>query len=353
MVQGIFDDLNPDTVGRWAYPDTGYWDPDRNVNEYVEAMGHWRQHGLLAVTLNLQGGCPYGYCSDQPWHNSALAGDGELRQDYTDRLELVLDRADELGMVVILGIYYFGQDQRLWDEAAVINGVDNVVNWILDRGYRNVIIEVNNECNISYDHDILRERRVHELIQRVQSHSRDGYRLLASTSFSGGRIPSSNVVRQADFILLHGNGVSDPHRIAQMVDQTRNVSGYEPKPILFNEDDHFNFDAGYNNMVAAIDRYASWGFFDPGHGNYHDGYQCVPVDWEINTSLKKEYFCKVSNITGVRAVNEKEGDSCCENIKDSKLIIPPAPACGMVTSMALGLTMVGLGLLAFVSRRIT
>jgi len=27
MVQGIFDDLNTNTVSKWAYPDTGKWDP--------------------------------------------------------------------------------------------------------------------------------------------------------------------------------------------------------------------------------------------------------------------------------------------------------------------------------------
>lgn len=31
MVQGIFDDLNPETRGRWAYPDTGRWDAERNT----------------------------------------------------------------------------------------------------------------------------------------------------------------------------------------------------------------------------------------------------------------------------------------------------------------------------------
>src|SRR5436309_11534970 len=31
MVQGIFDDRNPQTVKRWAYPDTGKWDAERNT----------------------------------------------------------------------------------------------------------------------------------------------------------------------------------------------------------------------------------------------------------------------------------------------------------------------------------
>ena len=46
-------------------------------------------------------------------------------------------------------------------------------------------MEVNNECNIAYDHDILKPPRVTELIQLVQNQSRDGRRLLVSTSFGG------------------------------------------------------------------------------------------------------------------------------------------------------------------------
>src|SRR5262249_907078 len=58
---------------------------------------------------NLQGGSPQGYSAQQPWHNSALKEDGSLRADYMNRLQGVLDQADELGMVVILGLFYFGQ----------------------------------------------------------------------------------------------------------------------------------------------------------------------------------------------------------------------------------------------------
>ena len=113
LVQGIFDDLNPKTVGRWAYPDTGKWDPDRNTREFVAAMPEWRKHGLLAFTINLQGGSPEGYSKEQPWHNSAIQSNGTLRPEYMQRLERILDKADELGMVVILGYFYFGQDETM------------------------------------------------------------------------------------------------------------------------------------------------------------------------------------------------------------------------------------------------
>src|SRR4029078_10841226 len=166
-------------------------------------------HGLLAFTICLQGCSPQGYSQAQPWHNSAIEADGRLRPDYMLRLARILDRADELGMVAILGIFYFGQDQRLADEAAVKRAVDNTIDWVMDRGYRNVLIEVNNECNVKYDHAILQPPRVHELIEQVKARTRNGHRLLVSTSYGGGQVPKENVVRAADFLLVHGNGITD------------------------------------------------------------------------------------------------------------------------------------------------
>ena len=302
MVQGIFDDLNPETVARWAYPDTGRWDAGRNTREFLAALPSWRAHGLLALTINLQGGSPQGYSREQPWHNSALTAQGELRPDYLDRLEQILDTTDELGMAVILGIYYFGQDERLQDEAAVLRGVDHAVAWVLDKGYRHVLIEVNNECNVRYDHAILRPERVHELIERVKGITRDGRRLLVSTSYGGGTIPRENVVRASDFLLLHGNGVHDPARIAAMVRQTRQVPGCRPMPILFNEDDHFDFDQPANNFLAAVGEYASWGYFDFRQAGepFEAGYQSVPVDWRIAHPRKQGFFELLRRMTGGR-----------------------------------------------------
>ena len=184
LVQATFDDLNPATVHRWAYPDTGRWDPDRNLREFLAAMPAWRRHGLLGFTVNFQGGSPEGYSREQPWDNSAFNPDGTLRPAYAARMRQVIGSADELGMVVILGCFYFGQDQRLTDEAAVVRAVDETTAWVLGHGWRNVLIEVNNDCDVaSYDHPILGPGRVHELIGRVRRATRDGRRLLVSTSF--------------------------------------------------------------------------------------------------------------------------------------------------------------------------
>ena len=303
MVQATFDDLNPKTVGMWAYPDTMKWDAQRNTREFIAAMPAWRKHGLLGITLNLQGGSPQGYSKQQPWHNSALREDGSLRGAYMNRLAQVIDKADELGMVLILGIYYFGQDQRLKDENAVKAGVDATVDWLMAKKYTNVLIEVNNECNVkAYDHDILKPSRVHELIRRAKERSAVENPLLVGTSYRGNTIPKENVVRSSDFLLLHGNGVKDPARIGEMVRQTRKIPGYRPMPILFNEDDHFEFDQPKNNFRAAIAEYASWGYFDyrMKDEGFDEGYQSVPVNWGAMSQRKRGFFALLSEITGER-----------------------------------------------------
>jgi hypothetical protein len=303
MVQGTFDDLNPETAGMWAYPDTGKWDAERNANEFIAAMPEWRAHGMLSFTLNLQGGSPQGYSNKQPWHNSAFESDGSLRPEYLARTERILRKADELGMVVILGYYYFGQDERLKDEEAVKRGVDKATQWVLEKDFRNVLIEVNNECNVAkYDHAILKADRVHELIERVKSHTKDGRRLLVGTSYGGGTVPQANVVRMSDFLLMHGNGVKEPERIAEMVRKARKVEGWRPMPILFNEDDHFDFDQPVNNFTAAVREHASWGFFDfrfkGEESKLNEGYQSVPVNWGISGERKKGFFNLMKEMTG-------------------------------------------------------
>jgi hypothetical protein len=299
MVQGIFDDQNPGTADKWAYPDTHRWDPDRNTDEFVAAMPDWRRHGLLAFTLNLQGGSPEGYSKSQPWLNSAFSPDGSLRPAYMARLTRVLDRADQLGMVVILGYFYVAQVRHLTDEAAIIRASDNASNWVLAHGYRNVIVEIANESGTRFQESILRPDRIAELITRTRKLTFHGRHLLAGTSFGGRDLPSESVVTASDFILIHGNGVSDPNRISQMVRDTRAIPGYSPKPILFNEDDHFAFDQPLNNMTAALAEHASWGFFDyrmDGEGP-KDGYQSVPVDWRIDSPRKIGFFNLLAEIT--------------------------------------------------------
>jgi hypothetical protein len=307
MVQGIFDDRNPETRARWNYPD-GPWDPERNTREFIAAMPLWKAKGLLAFTINLQGGSPEGYSRTQPWVNSAFETDGRLRPDYMSRLERILDRADELGMVAIAGFFYQAQERRMDDEPSVIRAAEAATDWLIEKGYTNVLVEVANEAdNSGFKYDVVKPSgRAVPLIESLKERSKNRVaspagRLLVSTSLNGGRVPSDSLVRAVDFVLLHGNGVSDPSRIPQMVDETRKLPSYRGQPIVFNEDDHFNFNSPQNNMLAATRAYASWGFFDYrlAGERFEDGYQNVPVNWAISSQRKREFFELLATVTGV------------------------------------------------------
>ncbi len=300
MVQGIFDDMNPETAPKWKYPDTDIWDPERNTNEFVSAMQDWNAHGVISFTINLQGGSPMGY-GNQGWYNSAYTKNGELRPEYTARLKRILDKAQELKMVPIVGLFYFGQDQFLEDDAAVFSATENAINWLHAQGYKNILIEVANECdNPKYDREIIKAAKIHELINLVKSIEKDGKRYLVGTSYNGNTIPLANVVKTSDFILIHGNGVEDPLRITEMVELVKQVEGYKSMPILFNEDDHYDFNKEKSNLVASVKAYASWGYFDFRRDGepYEDGFQSVPPNWEISSERKKAFYGKVKEISG-------------------------------------------------------
>lgn len=338
MANGVFDDLNPLTRALWAYPDTARWDADRNVAELAAALPAYRARGLLAVSVNLQGGSPLGYyrahaadeivarvrrahpdagpaaiwaalpgLDSQPWDSGAFEPGGRLRAPHAARAGRLIEAADRLGMAVILGLFYFGQDERLAGEAAVRRAVDEACGWVLDRGYRNVLIEIDNECDIPrYEHEILTPVRVHELIGQARGMTRGGRRLLAGTSFTRRLLPPDAVCAASDFILLHGNGVDEPGGLARMVAGVRALPAYRAMPIVFNEDDHFGFAGAESHALAAIGAHASWGYFDPGPGagggcawgDYVEGYQIPPVNWGASTARKRAFLDFVAEVTG-------------------------------------------------------
>ena len=301
MVQATFDDLNPETVKRWAYADTGKWDAERNLSEFIAAMPEWGRHGLLAVTVNLQGGSPEGYSANQPWESGAFTADGGLRPEFAARMRRVLDAADEQGMVVIIGYFYFGQSPRFAGDAAVIRGTDEATRWLLEGNWRNVLVEINNETNPDYQPPILRPDRVGELIQRVRAmKATDGHTLLVGTSFGGCVVPAPNIVAVSDFLLIHGNGADKPEAITELISKTRAVPTFKPMPVLINEDDHENFDKPDCNFSAAVAEHVSWGWFDfrrKGEG-MEAGYQSPPVNWGISSDRKRAFFKVCTEITG-------------------------------------------------------
>jgi len=306
MANAIVDDENPETRGAWAYAD-GPWDAARSTREFVAALPAYRNHGLLAVCLNLQGGSPQGYSWHQPWRISGFTAEGALKPDWLARLDQVIGAADRLGMVAILGLFYGRQSGVLRDEAAVRAAVGNTVDWLLARGARNVLLEIGNEVDLPiFAHPIIAVERCHELI--LLARERGAGRLLVGTSLAKHAAPPANILAAVDYLLPHGNGVNgpqgrgspSPHGIRLHVLQHRTATGYRGQPILYNEDDHYEFEAADNHFVAAVESGASWGFFDYRRirERFEDGYQSLPVDWGISSERKRGFFGLLKQIAG-------------------------------------------------------
>lgn len=340
MANAVFDDENDLTRHLWAYAENDRWRANRNTDELIDMLPIYYSKGLNCIDINLQGASPLGYyrsdeeslanlmerihavhpdateeqiwagvpnTESQPWISGVFTDSGDLKPAFMDRAARIIEAADALGMVVCLGYFYFGQDERLVDEDAVNAAVDNATTWVLENGYTNVLIEINNEADVPrYEHEILCPPRVHELIERAAAIEINGRRLLVGTSFARIMVPTDAVIGASDFILLHGNGMHNTTQIEKRIADVRSSTSFRGQPIFFNEDDHFEFEKESNNFATALENRAGWGFFDPGpgaggsaaYGDYVVGYQNPPINWTINTQRKESFFWFLSQVTG-------------------------------------------------------
>jgi len=190
-------------------------------------MPDWRRHGLLAFTVNLQGGSPEGYSKQQPWENSAFDSAGELRPAYA----------------------------RVWDESSIaptswawplssatstsarICGCATKPRWSR-HGQRNAIPAAPRLAQCPGGD----RQRVRHRVPSRDSQARKGERIDCPRQSraperpppAGERLLSRsrdpNRIRSAcsDFLLLHGNGVSHPEQIAEMVRKTARFPATRP-----------------------------------------------------------------------------------------------------------------------------
>jgi len=197
--------------------------------------------------------------------------------------------------------FYFGQSPRLAGDEAAVRATNAATRWLLAGGWRNVLVEINNETNPGYQPPILRPDRVAELIRHARlMKASDGHSLAVGTSFGGCVVPTDSVVAASDFLLIHGNGANEPGAITELVRKTRSVPTFRPMPILINEDDHENFERATNNFTAAVHEHVSWGWFDYRRsGEAGDqGYQSPPVNWGISSARKRAFFKLCSEVAG-------------------------------------------------------
>lgn len=319
-VQATFDDSNPATRPRWAYPDAGTWDAQRNTDEFCAALPTWRDHGVLAFTINFQGGGP-DYRPDVYHHfnNNAFTAAGDLKPAYADRLEQVIAAADALGMIAIVGLFYGKHMQKFDGDNALWHAADSALSFLRELRRKNILIELANELNVCWEmagYEAVSPHGAHLTLHLL----RERYPMFLYGASGGGMnittgegVPSGELVEASDFVLLHGNGC-DAAQLAAGIQATQALPTFQqqPKPLMINEDS-----IGIPNLDTAWCNRCSWGYYDQGYGSHWidqygnytahareakvehlSGFQTPPINWTINTNEKRAFFRRVKHLTG-------------------------------------------------------
>lgn len=271
FIQGVFDDAE-DRARFNRFGRT--FDPEANTDALIKALPAWYNAGLRAFTVGFQGGGPCFTMSNDSINNNPFSEDGRrIDPKYCARMARLLDAADELGMAVIVSLFYCGQIHRIAYAQPIMNAVRSVCAFLREGGWYNVIIEVANEYDIgpfSAAPLIQQPQGMAALIDLARHESG-----LMVGSSGGGGVVHREVAAASDVVLIHGNGISR-QQMAICIDKARRFA--PNRPIVCNEDSQ-----ALSNMQVCLDMGVSWGYYN------NLTKQEPPADWSI-TPGEDRYF---------------------------------------------------------------
>ncbi|MFW5877519.1 MAG: hypothetical protein ACOCUP_00260, partial [bacterium] len=251
MVNTVFEDRGSELAKF-----TDDFDPEANTLLFIDKIPEYVSCGFNAFTICLQGGMP-GY---EGAINTAFNADGSLRYDYLNRVERVIKSCDNNNSAVILSLFYQRQHSHhsaLNGKESIMRAVENTVNWIADKGFTNVVLEISNE----YRHGgfrswvdgewLMSEEGQVELMELAKQHHPE---LLVSTSGMGNGLFHELLANSADFLLIHFNTTSLDLYESRIADLKK-----FGKPIVCNEDDKLGHE-GAAAQAIAVKNGCSWGY---------------------------------------------------------------------------------------------
>jgi hypothetical protein len=273
------------------------WDASANTRAFISALPTFKDYGIDAITINFQGGNPGGSSSSwgENYDNSAFNNNGSIKSAYADRLTRVLDAMTGLGIVPIVGIFYFRQDQILSNENAVKTAVDNAISFLAPWRTQ-IVVEAVNEANISLvDHAILKPDRIREVVEMF----RDA-RYHCGFSYNPQRVATVAEAGASDIIFLHGNN----RTLSELTSDMNTAKNRFPNtPIAYNEDGATNDSYDASEYIAHLHR-----AFDAGVGwGYHDsnafqtvgpvGVSRVKLNWEPSSNRSRAVLQEMKDLT--------------------------------------------------------
>ena len=275
FIQGVFDDAS----GTERYHRFGEktFSAVENTKALIEALPDWYAHGLRAITVGMQGGGPCFTCDNYEIENNPYCSDGKrIDADYFVRMAMIIEAADQLGMVVIVSLFYGAQTRFLEGNEAVAEAVRGVSAWLKDKGYSNVVIEIANEYDISCfkRHTALSTPEGIVGLMAIAREASGG--MPVGCSGTGGHF-SEAIAQASDVILIHANGQTR-QQFYNLIQKAKAI--YPKRPIVCNEDSQ-----AISQLTVAFKEGVSWGYYN------NMTKQEPPVKWMILEG-EDTYFAK-------------------------------------------------------------
>ena len=299
LVQGIFDDRNPETRDRWKYPDTACGIPSATR---ASSSMPWRPGERTACSLS---------------RSICRAGAPRAIRRTSRGTTVLSSRTAHSGPTTWRGSTAFSTvpTSSAWLRSSATSTSDRTsasrakapscaatrlaTEWLLDRDYRNVLVEVANECdNARYDHAILkpaRDRRAHRAGQNAVTRAADdspSARASTAGRFRHRRSPprptsscsmaTACPTRSASRRWSAGRAPSQAGSPSPS-SSTRTITSTSTSPRTT-----------CRRPSRATPRGAT---SIPVQSDYENGYQCPPVNWGINTDRKKAFFGLLRKMT--------------------------------------------------------
>ena len=115
---------------------------DSETQELLDNLSVFKSYGVNTVSVFMMGsrfGDVKGYKPDS-----------SLNMTYANRLAKIIEKADDLDMVILVGCLYWStskakEDLGHWKQADANKAVANTVKWLKDKNYTNVFVDPDNE----------------------------------------------------------------------------------------------------------------------------------------------------------------------------------------------------------------
>ena len=292
-------------------------DISKNKREFIENLIVWQKSGVNLISVGLQSPNPfdeyYKKAREQDksknitFKSSALKSDGSLDFDYLKNAEEIIKSAYNSGLAVLVNILSSSCEDIFEDEFALLNGILNAADWLSEKKFTNVLVNITDVSHTFYKSSVLNNGRIINVLKSVRERVKNKLILgMGIKSFSG--ISDKNIaeyIKLSDFIPLYSNSAVTSHNnnTKKMLENTyffreqMNKTNIDVPIIMAKGDDlseQYN-SYGKNNLLEALENNISWCYYDK------DGFVILPVNWKKNSSSeKKRFFEIVENIQKIK-----------------------------------------------------